>query len=113
MNRRIQATIPIGFSLALVSLLAGCASQQWIPPSTPHGRLCVEECKMAEQRCNGGQQMAIANCANNVQTELHAYNDPNMTAEIACAEAADSGQGGGICQRNYRQCFTVCGGVVP
>ena len=37
---------PIKFwTLIVLSFLTGCASQQWTPPVTPHGRLCVEECK--------------------------------------------------------------------
>lgn len=56
--------------------------------------------------------MAIANCANRVQTEIHAYNDPNMYAEMACADGAYDGQAGTYCQKNYRTCFEGCGGSI-
>jgi len=99
-------------ALLLSVALAGCASQQWIPPTTPHGRLCVEECQLAENRCTGRLQMTIANCANNVETELHAYNDPNIDSEMACADSAYDGQAGTGCQQQHRQCFVGCGGVI-
>lgn len=102
----------IGLAAWLVLGLVGCASQQWTPPETPHGKLCVEECKMARERCSGGQQMAIANCANSVQTELHAYNDPNMYAEMTCADGVYDGHAGTVCERGYRQCFIGCGGTI-
>lgn len=100
--------------LACISIfiLSACATEQWISPATPRGHLCVEECHLTEQRCIGGQQMAIANCANTVQTELHAYNDPNMYAEMACADGAYDGEAGTQCQRYYRQCFLACGGTI-
>lgn len=98
--------------LAAALMLTGCATEQWISPTTPHARLCVQECRLAEQRCVGAQQMAIANCANTVQTELHAYNDPNIDSETACADAAYQGDAGSYCQRHYRQCFIGCGGVI-
>ena len=67
---------------------------------------------MAQERCQGNLQMAIANCANTVQAELHAYDDPNIDSELACADSAYQGNQGTLCARNYRQCFIGCGGFI-
>lgn len=67
---------------------------------------------MSKERCEGGLQMAIANCANQVQTQLHAYDDPQIDSETACANAPAVNAAFSGCEQRYRQCFRGCGGVV-
>ena len=95
----------------LISLMTACAGS-WTPPATPEGRLCVRECAMSKGRCEGGLQMAIANCANQVQTQLHAYDDPQIDSETACADDPAVDTAFSSCEHRYRNCFVGCGGVI-
>lgn len=56
--------------------------------------------------------MAIANCANQVQTQLHAYDDPQIDAETACANDPAVNAAFSYCEQQYSRCFVACGGSI-
>lgn len=100
-----------GLILCLTFLLSACASS-WVEPSSPSGKLCVSECQIYKDQCEGSIQTSIANCANQVQTELHAYDDPQIAAETACADSAYVNSRFVGCHQRYTHCFIKCGGIV-
>jgi hypothetical protein len=95
----------------LVIFSSGCAST-WVEPSTPRGRLCATECLIAQKQCMGNVNNSVANCANQVETELHAFNDPQIDSETACVASPMVTAAFADCDRNYRACFLGCGGLI-
>lgn len=106
MSVSVQAWIK---SLCCILWLSGCAST-WVPPTTSEGRLCVAECRVNRQQCMANVNNAVANCANQVATQLHAYDDPQIDAETGCADDPAVNAAFSKCELRYRECFIACGG---
>lgn len=67
---------------------------------------------MSHERCTGGINNAVSNCANQVENELHAYDDPQIDSETACVASPEVTTAFGYCDQQYRACFLDCGGTI-
>jgi hypothetical protein len=118
--------------LVLVFLLAACEEKNtsgysYIPPDTPGGRMCANQCRLAHDYGLEACDLAYRHCVSDVQTQaLKDYEkytreqfDTNQPMDLylsdfermqPCTSAHDRCNEG--YESGYRMCYANCGGTV-
>jgi hypothetical protein len=83
--------------IVLSLILSGCSFNSYHPPLSGEGKACVNQCAQQKNAC----QQADTNGAVGPAMESHQLkredrpNNPGL-----------------LCQKEYNQCYKVCGGVI-
>lgn len=104
-------------ALATIGLLAGCTDlfyeHRLIPPQGGGGQPCLDRCTRMKDECEGRQRVREQGCAERAAAAKSVYehclgakSGPCIAPE-ACLELDLT-----ICERQYQECFTACGGRV-
>lgn len=109
--------------LAGFFLLAACKTTHYdyTPPATDQGRLCTAQCSNTREICRGNEnrraQMERSNCERSANAGYYAClsHAGNRDQEKDCERRRPgcwASEDYERCERDYRQCFSNCGGEV-
>ena len=114
------AARPMAATLLLLATLlgtAGCSQglfqQDLVKPDGPEGKVCLERCELSRSQCQTRQKVRETQCQERFAAAQADYQDciksgsGNCRAPFACLGADMS-----ICDQQYDDCFTACGGRV-
>ena len=99
--------------LGTVGCSQGLFQQDLIKPDSPEGRRCLETCERPRTQCQERQKVRETQCQERYSAAQSAYEDctksgiGNCRAPFSCLGADTS-----ICDRQYDECFTACGGRI-
>lgn len=97
------------------------------PPATPGGRMCLNQCRTAEDFCKQGCDLEDRQCVTKVQQQAMLDYDQYVRSQFASHaplefRASDFERAGKCdkvksscatkCEDTYRDCFQECGGTV-
>jgi hypothetical protein len=117
---------------SLILLLAACGgaadeNMTMTPPATPGGRLCLNQCKIAKdycvQKCDLNERSCTAKIQVQAMQDYDAYIRQQYTAKATVEfrpsdferdESCTKPKASCVkdCEKNYRGCFTECGGKI-
>jgi len=104
-------------ALMAVGLIAGCADrlyeQRLIEPEGAKSQSCLQRCARLQDECEARQTLREQECAERLAVakaddEACSSGGPEPCTEPDSCLGADMS----ICQRQYEECFTDCGGRV-
>ncbi|MGE5154576.1 MAG: hypothetical protein ACM3ST_11220 [Bdellovibrio bacteriovorus] len=107
--------------LAAVSLAAafisGCADrlyeQKLIQPEGPSGQACLDRCARFKDECQARQTLREQECAARVAAAKTDFELCKSSGSRPCSPPESClGADMSICQRQYEDCFSACGGRV-
>lgn len=123
--------LPFLTAVMLIALLAACGTATEVvrmtPPATPGGRMCLNQCRTAEDFCKQGCDLEERQCITRVQQQAMQDYDQYVRAQFANHaalefRASDFERAGGCdkvkarctkkCDQTYQLCFQDCGGSV-
>lgn len=110
---------PAALFLAIVctGLTTGCADalyeRRLIQPTTPDGESCLPKCDLIRSQCEGRQAGREQECGERYAVSKSHYDLCAQTDAKDCKDPDPCpGADMGICQTQYEECFTECGGRV-
>lgn len=112
-------------TLIMVLLFAGCSSTSttvysYSPPTSPDGRICVDECKQSQntctQLCSKESPQCIYEAQQKAQKEHQAYATSQQMAGKPVSLTPESfyddthcAHTGCGCEHQYKICYQLCG----
>jgi hypothetical protein len=85
----------------------------YVPPESPEGRMCANQCVNNRDNCRQMARMMDQNCQNNQRMAQQSYNSCRQAGGTNCVSPPICYSSGmSHCDEGYRSCFTNCGGRV-
>lgn len=110
---------PFGrFAMGLLACLwlAGCGPTivyDYVPPSSPEGRVCTAQCQSSAAMCRQMQQSNYQQCQSNYTLMMQNYNACRDSKGKHCVMPPSCMMSSTThCDKGYRECFAACGGTV-
>ncbi len=105
------------FALLAVGLLGGCTDslheQRLIQPEGPSSQACLERCNRFKGECEARQNLREQECGERVAAAKADHELCVSGGSAPCSQPESClGADMSICQRQYEECFTACGGRV-
>ena len=120
--------------IGLFLILAACGSNtpvyqsiNYVPPATPGGRMCIDQCAKSRDYCHDSCNLDYRACYNDVQMKAqHQYDRyaldrfashapiDMMPSDFEHPEACNTAKSRCVsdCDRPYNTCYHECGGAV-